>query len=118
VFQWVCWDEDAKGKGGWDRKIGYTPKEYRLLAEKVGRVVERLGVRALDAEMVGYVLGKEKIDVEADASDMMQSREKDPEDSKVDEKKTETKEKSGSKRARKPENSDEAKGKPKKKRAK
>ncbi|KAF2809616.1 uncharacterized protein BDZ99DRAFT_387974 [Mytilinidion resinicola] len=61
VFRWVMWEEaEVKGKGmGWERKIGYTVKEYRAVVEGVGRVMERLGVGAGEVERVAWVLGRE-----------------------------------------------------------
>jgi hypothetical protein len=58
VFRWVNWDEadSAKG-GGWDRVIKYTAKEYKEVVERVGDVRERLGVRAVDVEML---VGRER----------------------------------------------------------
>ncbi|PSK34516.1 hypothetical protein B9Z65_8842 [Elsinoe australis] len=59
MFRWMMWDEPAKdGKKGWERKIGYTAKEYEALFGKVGEVRERLGCGARQAECVAYVLGK------------------------------------------------------------
>jgi hypothetical protein len=70
VFRWVNWDEadSAKG-GGWDRVIKYTAKEYKEVVERVGDVRERLGVRAVDVEMVAYVLGQEGADVGGEGED-------------------------------------------------
>lgn len=59
LFRWVMWDEPAKdGKKGWERKIGYTAKEYEALLGKVGELGQRLGCGAREAECVAYVLGK------------------------------------------------------------
>lgn len=55
LFRWCFW---AEGKGkGWDRPINYTPKEYMELFAKVSELRARIGVRAVDAEKVAYVLG-------------------------------------------------------------
>lgn len=64
LFRWICWDE----KAGWDRKIKYDAKEYRMLCEGVQVLVERFGsrvegadgkeVQAVELEKVAYVLGK------------------------------------------------------------
>ncbi|KAF2223559.1 hypothetical protein BDZ85DRAFT_111184 [Elsinoe ampelina] len=59
LFRWVTWD-DEKGGTGWDRKIGYTVKEYELLIGRVAEIRQRLGVAARDIECVAYVLGKTK----------------------------------------------------------
>jgi hypothetical protein len=67
VFRWLMWDEESKAGKGWGRKIGYTAKEYRVLAEKAGEVCERLGVRAADLEKVGWVLGRENRNVDGGA---------------------------------------------------
>ncbi|PNS14029.1 hypothetical protein CAC42_6542 [Sphaceloma murrayae] len=60
LFRWAMWDGPAgkDGRKGWDRGIGYTNKEYGGLVERVGELRARLGVGAVAAEMVGYVLGK------------------------------------------------------------
>lgn len=58
----MLWEE-GKGKG-WDRKIGYTMKEYATLCGKVEELRDRLRkdegkvVGADQVEMVAYVLGK------------------------------------------------------------
>ncbi|KAF4551684.1 Hypothetical protein D9617_12g035720 [Elsinoe fawcettii] len=58
LFRWVTFaDEGPKGKG-WERKIGYTVKEYEVLLGRVGKVRERLGVGAREVEGVAYVLGR------------------------------------------------------------
>jgi hypothetical protein len=69
VFRWLCWNEPMKGNRGWDRKIGYTVKEYILLAEKAAELIKRLKVTALEMEMVAYVLGKEHVDVDKAVND-------------------------------------------------
>jgi hypothetical protein len=65
LFRWTQWDvEDKKGEGkGWGRKIKYNVGEYKEVLKSVGELRERLGVRAVDAEKVAYVLGKEMADV-------------------------------------------------------
>src|ERR1700759_182856 len=68
VFRWLSWDEPPKGPKGWGRRIGYTLGEYRQLNRLVGDFIKRLDVKAIEVEMVGYVLGKEKIDVDAQRS--------------------------------------------------
>lgn len=62
LFRWVMFDE-AGSPGGWKRTIKYNAKEYNELIKKVDTLVSRLGVRALDAEKVAYVLGKEGLDL-------------------------------------------------------
>lgn len=63
LYRYIHWEE-AKSKG-WDRKIGYTTKEYRELFKKVQGLKQRLeeesktSVSALDIEKAAYVLGKE-----------------------------------------------------------
>jgi len=75
LFRWVHWDGvGAKPGKGWARPIGYTPKEYRSLAERVKRLRARLKedgreTSALELEMVAYVLGKEGVDVEKPVED-------------------------------------------------
>ncbi|KAH8730085.1 hypothetical protein GQ44DRAFT_747095 [Phaeosphaeriaceae sp. PMI808] len=65
LFRWCMWDESGS-PGGWQRKIKYNNKEYEALVGKVDVLVKRLGVRAVDAEKVAWVLGKEGLDVGAD----------------------------------------------------
>jgi len=68
VFRWIMWDEPSSGPAsqkGWSRKIGYTPKEYRRFVELVNGFRQRLGVPASEVEMVGYVLGRTKADLDA-----------------------------------------------------
>ncbi|PVI07945.1 hypothetical protein DM02DRAFT_550171 [Periconia macrospinosa] len=69
LFRWVMWDEkDGGGKmGKWKRQIKYNGKEYDELAQRVGDLVGRLGVRAIDCERVAWVLGKEGVDLDSDA---------------------------------------------------
>ena len=56
--------EDARNKG-WDRKIGYTMKEYKELFAQVQKLQERLkhdsgqNMSVLDIERAAYVLSKE-----------------------------------------------------------
>jgi hypothetical protein len=68
VFRWLSWEEPPKGPKGWGRRIGYTLSEYRQLDRLVGDFVKRLDVKAIEVEMVGYVLGKEEIDVDTPIS--------------------------------------------------
>ena len=62
LYRYINW-ERAKNKG-WDRKIGYTMKEYKQLFMKITELKERLEisskevVSALDIEKAAYVLGK------------------------------------------------------------
>ena len=62
LYRYLLWEE-AKSKG-WDRKINYTIKEYKILFERVASLRERLEkesgkeVSAIDIEKAAYVLGK------------------------------------------------------------
>lgn len=69
LFRWSQWDVvGKKGEGeGWDRKIKYNLNEYKELLKSVRALRERLGVRAVDAEKVAYVLGKEMADIDGDS---------------------------------------------------
>jgi hypothetical protein len=68
LFRWCIWDESGS-PGGWQRKIKYNVKEYEMLLKKVDALVKRLGVRAVDAERVAWVLGKERVDVGAESEE-------------------------------------------------
>ena len=63
LYRYTHWEE-AKNKG-WDRKIGYTMKEYKELFKRVHEMKTRLesesktSVNAVDIEKAAYVLGKE-----------------------------------------------------------
>lgn len=61
LFRWVHWEE-GKGKG-WDRKIGYTMKEYQSLCKEVEKVRARLDVPAVEIEKVAWVLGRKGADL-------------------------------------------------------
>lgn len=63
LFRWCAWDEPGS-PSGWKRKIKYNAKEYELVLEKVNALEKRLNVRALDAERVAWVLGKEGVNVD------------------------------------------------------
>jgi hypothetical protein len=65
LFRWCTWDESGS-PGGWQRKIKYNAKEYEMMLGKVDALVKRLGVRALDAEQVAWVLGKEHMDIDVE----------------------------------------------------
>ena len=62
LYRYLHW-EDARQKG-WDRKIGYTMKEYRALFEKLQVLRVRLekesgkDVKAVDIERMAYALAK------------------------------------------------------------
>ena len=62
LFRYLHWEE-AKS-GGWDRKIGYTLKEYRELYDGTQTLRERLKkesretISALDVEKMAYALAK------------------------------------------------------------
>ncbi|KAF1988071.1 hypothetical protein K402DRAFT_329288 [Aulographum hederae CBS 113979] len=68
LLWYLHWDEP--NSEGWNRKIGYTLKEYLSLHEKCQIMRERLKeesgeeISALDIEKVAYVLGKEAIDLD------------------------------------------------------
>ena len=62
LFRYLYWEE-AKS-GGWDRKIGYTLKEYRELYDRTQNLRERLKkesrktISALGVEKMAYALAK------------------------------------------------------------
>ncbi|KAL8918903.1 MAG: hypothetical protein Q9208_007084 [Pyrenodesmia sp. 3 TL-2023] len=62
LYRYLHW-EDGRSKG-WDRKIGYTVKEYKSLYDRLQTLRERLEsedretVPAVDVEKMAYVLGK------------------------------------------------------------
>ena len=62
LYRYLHW-EDARSKG-WDRKIGYTMKEYKELYSRLHSLRERLEkesgqiIKALDLEMMAYALNK------------------------------------------------------------
>lgn len=62
LYRYLHW-EDGRSKG-WDRKIGYTMKEYKSLYERLQTLRKRLEnksgetTRAIDIERMAYVLGK------------------------------------------------------------
>lgn len=69
LARWLWYERaEEKGKGrGWERKLGYTVKEYRDLLQGVASVRARLRgdgsadePTALELEKVAYVLGKTK----------------------------------------------------------
>ncbi|KAJ3037396.1 hypothetical protein HK097_003524 [Rhizophlyctis rosea] len=62
VYRYLTYESSSKGKG-WDRKINYTLKEYKIVVEKIKPLMERLNVAAWEVEKVAYVLGKEKLDL-------------------------------------------------------
>lgn len=68
LFRWSQWDVIGKKTDGdgWDRKIKYNVGEYKALLKSVEGLRTRLGVRAVDAEKVAYVLGKEMADIDGD----------------------------------------------------
>ncbi|KAH7389502.1 hypothetical protein DE146DRAFT_758811 [Phaeosphaeria sp. MPI-PUGE-AT-0046c] len=63
LFRWCAWDEPGS-PNGWQRKIKYNAKEYEMVLAKVNELVERLNVKAVDAEKVAWVLGKEGVDLD------------------------------------------------------
>ena len=67
----MTWAEPGK-PGGWNRKIGYTNKEYAVLVQKAGEMKQKLDeqigedgkeVDMVDLERVAWVLGKEKVNI-------------------------------------------------------
>jgi hypothetical protein len=77
LFRWAFWEN--KTGSGWDRKIKYSVKEYRELKAKVDELRDRIGKGALEAEKVGYVLGKREADLSASQTSDQISRETDSE---------------------------------------
>jgi hypothetical protein len=67
VFRWMSWNEPLKGGKGWGRRITYSLPEYRQLDGFVSQLISRLGVKAVEVEMVGYVLGKEGTDLDSES---------------------------------------------------
>ncbi|KAK6440942.1 hypothetical protein LTR95_002836 [Oleoguttula sp. CCFEE 5521] len=62
LFQWAFWKDETAGR--WDRKLKYTPKEYRELVARVAELRFRVaGVSAAEIEKVAYVLGKREQDL-------------------------------------------------------
>ena len=60
LFRWVCWQEE---EGGWERKIKYDWKEYRMLWEGVGELRRRLGeVKVVEVEKAAFVCGRLGVD--------------------------------------------------------
>lgn len=72
LFRWALF---KSGRGnGWDRRIKYTAKEYAELYVKVEQLLKRLGVAAVDAEKVAYVLGKQGLATASTKEDLASSR--------------------------------------------
>lgn len=63
LFRWTHWDAPGR-ETGWDRRIKYNVTEYKEVLASVEALRERLGVRAVDAERVAYVLGREMVDLD------------------------------------------------------
>ncbi|OQO02442.1 hypothetical protein B0A48_11969 [Cryoendolithus antarcticus] len=62
LFRWAFWKDETASR--WDRKIKYTPKEYRELVARVAEFRSRVeGVSAAEIEKVAYVLGKREQDL-------------------------------------------------------
>ena len=63
LYRYLHWEEGTRGKG-WDRKIGYTLKEYRALYDKLQILRLRLEhesgeeVKAVEVEKMAYALAK------------------------------------------------------------
>ncbi|KAF2279700.1 uncharacterized protein EI97DRAFT_184294 [Westerdykella ornata] len=69
---WAMWAEAGTGTGkaqGWKRVIKYNVREYEALVAGVGELRGRLGVSAVEAEKVAWVLGREGVDVGGDFGD-------------------------------------------------
>jgi hypothetical protein len=65
VFRWLMWDEPSTSPGKhWSRKIAYNLKEYKRFAELAAAVIQRLGIPAIELEMVGYVLGRSEAEID------------------------------------------------------
>lgn len=65
LFRWCTWDDSGSPRG-WKRAIKYNVKEYAEVVERVKALRKRLNIRAIDAERVAWVLGKENVDVDID----------------------------------------------------
>jgi hypothetical protein len=74
LFRWAHWDGQGDGckkvGSGWNRAIGYNPKEYISLCKRVKASMTRLkdegrDTSVVELEKVAYVLGKESVDVDA-----------------------------------------------------
>lgn len=80
LFRWTHWDAPGKKEYNWDRSIKYNVTEYKELLASVEALRKKLGVRAVDAEKVAYVLGKERveldmvIEMEGDAETLVQDK--------------------------------------------
>lgn len=61
LFRWAFWENRTAAR--WDRKIKYSPKEYRELKGRVDELGDRIGREAIEAEKVAYVLGKREVDL-------------------------------------------------------
>ena len=73
AFRWALTGADftnnAGGKG-WDRSMKYDKREYAEYIRRVRGVMERLGgVKAVDVERAGWVLGKERVAIRGDPED-------------------------------------------------
>ncbi|KAF2625366.1 hypothetical protein BU25DRAFT_493001 [Macroventuria anomochaeta] len=62
LFRWTHWD--SPGKSGWLRIIKYNVTEYKEILASVEGLRKRLGVKAVDAEKVAYVLGKGNVELD------------------------------------------------------
>lgn len=58
AYRWIM--HTGSSSGDWDRPMKYNLKEYMEYLGGVSKVIERLGVMAVDVERVGWVLGREK----------------------------------------------------------
>ncbi|KAL5408519.1 hypothetical protein PMIN03_006486 [Paraphaeosphaeria minitans] len=62
LYRWLAWDRP--GQGGWKRGIKYTVKECEEVADRFGELRARLGVQAVEAERVAWVLGRRGVDLD------------------------------------------------------
>lgn len=101
LFRWCAWDESGS-PNGWQRKIKYNAKEYELVLAKVSALVKRLNVRAVDAEKVAWVLGKEGVNADEEKEEEIAKpkavKEDTEEDQIADTKAPKQKSKAGTKR--------------------
>ena len=64
LFRWTHWDAPGKGEHKWQRSIKYNVTEYKEILASVEGLRKRLGVAAVDAEKVAYVLGNENVNLD------------------------------------------------------
>ena len=64
LFRWTHWGAPGKGEHKWQRSIKYNVTEYKEILASVEGLRKRLGVAAVDAEKVAYVLGNENVNLD------------------------------------------------------